>query len=214
MIYSIEGIIGAGKSTLCNILRSHSISVAPEPLGEWVLPRSDGGKPVNVLAEFYKDPRKRAYLFQSFCLRTRVEQVRDLAPLATHVIERSIDADAIFGTIQHRQGHMDATEYAVYRYNYRQAKKDTPRIQGRIYVKTSVTTAFERIQRRSRHGETAIDVAYLGELEKEHEAWLAKTDSNVLVVDGEQDFFDETVQAHLMEQVRAFLNVPGEQTVE
>ena len=161
MIYSIEGIIGAGKSTLCNILRSHSISVAPEPLGEWVLPRSDGGKPVNVLAEFYKDPRKRAYLFQSFCLRTRVEQVRDLAPLATHVVERSIDADAILepfntGRVTWTRQSMPSTVTTTGR------PKDTPRIQGRIYVKTSVTTAFERIQRRSRHGETAIDVAYLG----------------------------------------------------
>lgn len=212
MIYSIEGIIGAGKSTLCAILRTHGISVVPEPLGEWVLAHPDGGKPVNVLTEFYKDPNQRAYLFQSFCLRTRVEQVRGLAPLANHIIERSIDADAIFGSIQYQEGRMDPTEYAVYRYNYQQAKKDTPCIQGRIYVKTSVGTAFERIQQRSRNGETAIDVAYLSKLETEHEAWLAK-DPHVLVVDGEQDFFDEGVQARLLKQVHAFLIAPGEQTV-
>jgi deoxyadenosine/deoxycytidine kinase len=65
--------------------------------------------------------------------------------------------------------------------------RDTPTVNGHIYIKTSVETCLERISRRAREGEIGISKSYLQGLEEEHEEWL-QGQENVLVIDGEVDF--------------------------
>ncbi len=200
---SVEGLVGAGKSTALAFLEQSGLSVVQEPLSEWVV-NGQEGREFNVLEEFYRDPAKRAYLFQSFCLRTRCKIMKQLQPNTLYLIERGVDADGIFGAIQHENGCIDDVEYAVYLYNLARARDDTPRVSGRIYIKTSVETCMERIASRKRKGEENIDEHYLTQLEEKHEEWMEKED-NVLVIDGEADFTDVGVQINIVKRVKSFL---------
>jgi deoxyadenosine/deoxycytidine kinase len=204
MFISLEGNIGSGKSTLLDILKSSGLNIMQEPMSEWML-KGKKGYSINVLEEFYQDKDGYAYLFQSFCLRTRVRIMKNCDPTKLYILERGIESDGIFGAIQYQNGCMDEVEYAVYRYNLEQAKLDTPNVAKKIYIRTSIDTCIKRIAKRNRRGEEDISAAYLEQLENAHEHWLGN-DDNVLVVNGEENFTDELVRERLIETIKTFIH--------
>ena len=74
VVFSIEGNIGCGKTTLLKILEKElpTVSIINEPLGEW---ESIGGK-VNLLDQYYKNPERWGLTFQQFTLFTRARRCR------------------------------------------------------------------------------------------------------------------------------------------
>jgi deoxyadenosine/deoxycytidine kinase len=223
-IVSIDGLIGAGKSTLCDQLRVSGHAVAKEPLQEWRV----GGH--DLLQTFYNDPHRYAYLFQTHCLRSRVVQVQeglasfvsstppqDPTSAVTEIaadsseaeaplffMERGVASDAVFAETQHKMGHINDIEYASYRYQYEQARNDTPSPSGRIYVHASVDSCAARILSRSRNGEGAIDQGYLKLLDMAHEEWLQRERDRgvpVLVLDGEADMRNSAVAEQIIQSV-------------
>lgn len=176
---SIEGNIGAGKSTLCQQLRAGGFFTFEEPVVDWIVQGED------VLTAFYQNPVKYACMFQTLVLRTRVEQAKEWKSQRGFV-ERCVHSDRLFGAMQYRLGNMDPVEYGSYLYQFRQAVQDMPTpIVGHIYLKTSVDTCLARIAKRQRKGEQGITRSYLSLLEEEHDSWLNGL-SNVLVLDGEK----------------------------
>jgi deoxyadenosine/deoxycytidine kinase len=205
MIISLEGNIGAGKSTLLQLLEKNGVNIMQEPMAEWVL-KGKKGSPINVLEEFYADKDRYAYLFQSFCLRTRVRIMKNCDTNKLCILERGVDSDGIFGAIQYENGCINEVEYAVYLYNLKQAKLDTPNVEKRIYVRTSIDNCMQRIRRRHRRGEENISDSYLQQLEDKHEEWLGNQE-NVLVVDGNANFFDKEVVKEVIQQIKTFINI-------
>ena len=66
---SIEGNIGAGKTTFLKILNEKlnlPFEIIPEPVSEWQNLEYNKEK-INLLDLFYKDPIKYGYIFQSYC---------------------------------------------------------------------------------------------------------------------------------------------------
>ena len=61
-MYSLQGNIAAGKSTLLDILDDLRFDVVPEPITKWQQTTSAGG---NLLELFYNDTERWAYTFQS-----------------------------------------------------------------------------------------------------------------------------------------------------
>lgn len=61
-IYSIEGNIGAGKTTLINLINKYNnnIIVIEEPIKEW---KNLGGN--NLLNEFYTNPKRWGFFLSS-----------------------------------------------------------------------------------------------------------------------------------------------------
>ena len=181
---SIEGNIGAGKSTLCRQLRAGGFFTFEEPVVDWTVQGEDGTSH-SVLTAFYRNPVKYACTFQQLVLRTRVEQAKEWKSKRGFV-ERCVHSDRLFGAMQYRLGNMDPVEYGSYLYQFRQAVQDMPTpIVGHIYLKTSVDTCLARIAKRKREGEQGINRSYLSLLEEEHESWLVGL-SSVLVLDGEK----------------------------
>ncbi len=63
MLLSLEGNIGAGKSTFIKILQKNLINIyetIPEPVAEW---QNISGKGGNLLELLYSDPKRWAYTF-------------------------------------------------------------------------------------------------------------------------------------------------------
>ena len=197
MLISVEGNIGAGKTTFCKLLAQQGYKVSLEPIANWNV-TDEVGEVHNVLHAFYQAPQKYACMFQTLVLRSRVEQCR---PIHHGFLERCVHSDKLFGSLQRRLGNMTAVEYATYLFQFRQAVRDTPTVQGHIYIKTSVETCLERISKRAREGESGISKSYLQGLEEEHEQWF-QGQENVLVIDGEVDF--KANMDFLVLQVEAF----------
>ena len=192
---SIEGLIGAGKSTLAAILRDAGVTgVVDEPIRDWKV----GG--IDILDAFYEDPQKYAYLFQSYVLRTRLKQVKDAS-----IVERSLFSDSIFAEAQYRLGNMTELEYETYKVMYKDAVESIGSCAGRIHVVTSIDTCLQRIQDRNRNGEAGIRREYLELLHELHQTKIAK-EKHVLVVDGETDFRDPAVREFLVLRIRSFLH--------
>jgi len=190
VLISVEGLIGAGKSLLCEILKDHDFTVVVEPVEMWD----------NAFTAFYNDPKKYACMFQTLVLRTRVDQLREIS---NGFVERCVHSDKLFGTVQHALKNMDDIEYCTYLYQYNQAVTDTKTIHGYIYVKTSVDTCIKRIDQRNREGESGISKDYLRLLEAEHEKWL-NNEKNVLIIDGEADFRSPDVVQKIVSQINYF----------
>ena len=201
---TVEGNIGAGKSTFLKVLKQHGFNILQEPLSEWIVQNPDGTT-TNVLKEFYKDPEKNAYVFQSFCLRSRCKIMKTMKPDQTYLLERGLHADGIFAATQYEEGRIRPLEYSVYLWELEEAKKDTPSIHKRIYIRTSPETCLRRVKERNREGEENITLEYLNLLHTKHEEWLAtRDDGNILLLEG-IDYLDEATHEQVVEKVRAFI---------
>lgn len=192
---TIEGLIGAGKSTLVGILKENGFKdVFTEPISEWNVQGFD------VLKAFYSDPKRYAFVFQTYCLQTRVNQLRQAS-----IAERSLLSDSMFASAQHRLGNMDDLEFAIYNTVLADATSRAPKCRGHIYVRTSPKTCLSRIMGRSRDGEDVVGVDYLELLEELHESYFGKLGKQkVLIIDGEEDFHDPVIQKVLVGRIREF----------
>ena len=75
ILLSIEGNIGAGKTTFLRLLNENlkiPFEVVPEPVADW---QRFGGpdKKFDLLDLFYREPKKYAYIFQSYCFFSRLK---------------------------------------------------------------------------------------------------------------------------------------------
>ncbi len=95
-IFSIEGSIGSGKSTLIrelkNKLDTNWIFVL-EPISEWNDVKDKAGE--NILTKFYKNQQKYAFSFQMMAYISRLARLKQVIrdhPKAVIITERSIFA--------------------------------------------------------------------------------------------------------------------------
>lgn len=178
-VVTIEGLIGAGKSTLKAWLEAECarqelpIVFVDEPVETWQSIVDENG--VCVLTRFYEDPAKWAFSFQMMAYISRLhllDSARKENPHALIVAERSLSADRhVFAQMLHDSGDISTIDFAIYLkwFDYFAAKFEPEMI---IYLDTPVDLAIERIARRSRDGEAAIDAAYIERLKTYTDTWI------------------------------------------
>lgn len=106
ILLSIEGNIGAGKTTFLRLLNENlglPFEIVPEPVDDWQH-FSGETQNINLLELFYKEPKKYGYIFQSFCFYSRLKnwtQNQHKFKEEILIFERSIYSDKfiIFTTI-------------------------------------------------------------------------------------------------------------------
>jgi len=190
LIVSIEGNIGAGKSTLIETLRSEfdsTILFLQEPVDMWTSIR-DSETDETVIQRFYKDPAKYAFSFQVLAYATRLSLLRKM--IADHpecrmiVCERSLDADKyIFAKMLHEDGMIDEIQYKIYEtfFNEFSASFD---LDGVVYLDVDPTVCHERVAIRNRDGEEGISLDYLYRCREFHENWLKDNPLTLKIVEG------------------------------
>ena len=203
-MYFVEGNIGSGKSTFLKKLSSE-FKVVQEPVDEWSKIRNDNGK--NILEEFYEDPQRNAYLFQSIAFRSRIRNITDLDESV--IVERSIYTDRmVFAEVCKEEGNINEIEWNDYTDWFDFIVKHIGfKPRGFIYLRAEPEKSYERINKRNRSGESNISLDYLRKLHVRHDKWLVNED-NVLVLDVTEDF--ESNPAHLekmVQKVRDFVKV-------
>jgi deoxyadenosine/deoxycytidine kinase len=200
-MYFVEGNIGSGKSTFLKKL-STEFKVVQEPVDEWSKMRNANGK--NILEEFYEDPERNAYLFQSIAFRSRVKNITDLDESV--IVERSIYTDRmVFAEVCKEDGNISEIEWNDYTEWFDFVVKHIGfKPKGFIYLRTDPEKSYERINKRNRSGESNISMDYLKKLHERHDKWLYH-DANVpvLVLDVTEEF--ESNPEPLVQKVRDFV---------
>lgn len=197
----VEGNIGSGKSTFLTHLANEGIKVVLEPVDEWTKMKNANGK--NIIEEFYSDPTRNAYLFQSVAFRSRM---KNITHKDGYFIERSIFTDRnIFAQTCREDGLIGDIEWDDYVSWFdwlTQEFKVSPK--GFIYLRCEPEVSFERIKKRNRSGEEAISFEYLKKLHEKHDEWLLNEKSTkVIVFNVNEENTPEKIQ-EMIDTVKAF----------
>jgi deoxyadenosine/deoxycytidine kinase len=184
----VEGNIGTGKSTLLTQLSAHC-KVILEPVDEWTQMKNANGK--NILEEFYSDPVRNAYLFQSIAFRSRMKNIVNKCD-DTCFVERSIYTDRnVFAKTCREDGLIGDIEWNDYVSWFDWLTTEFQvQPKGFVYLRCEPEVSLTRIKKRNRPGEENISLEYLKKLHAKHDEWLLNA-HDVLVIDVNKD---DTVQ--------------------
>jgi deoxyadenosine/deoxycytidine kinase len=194
-IFSIEGNIGSGKSTLIDLFKNKSDNdnyyYLEEPVSLWNEVKDSQG--VTILEKYYRDPKKYAFAFQMMAYITRVSSIKNkinsLPPDSIILTERSIYTDReIFAKMLYDSGNIEDIEYSIYLKWFDEFK--TINLDGIIYIQTSPELCSKRVEQRNRKGET-IALEYLKNCHNYHESWINNSSVPVFYVDGRPEQSNE-----------------------
>jgi deoxyadenosine/deoxycytidine kinase len=192
-IISVEGNIGAGKTTIIEQLEQQykdikSVLVVREPVSVWESIKDSDGE--SILSKFYKDPQKYAFSFQVMAFVTRLSLIRNLIkdnPDCKLIIcERSLEADRkIFAKMLYHDKMIDEINYKIYIKFYNEYKNDF-KLNGLVYMHTDEDICYKRVQKRNRKGEDVVPLEYLKKCKEYHQDWLINK-KNILVINANAD---------------------------
>ena len=187
LLYSIEGNIGAGKTTflraieqsLCEQGRT-DIRIIYEPVDTWSKIKDDQDK--TILQNFYENPVKYAFAFQIMAFTSRLHLLRSeiakYPDCKIFLCERSLEADAhVFAKMLFEDGRMDSMSYQIYRQLYENSICEYA-VDKTVYLRMSPEVCMERIRIRNREGEETISLEYLQKCNAYHEDWLMRTEDD------------------------------------
>lgn len=197
-IYSIEGNIGSGKSTIIKNLKKalynlnyKNVIYLPEPVDVWESIKDNSGK--NIIERYYENQEEYAFSFQMMAYISRIHQLRTAIKNnqgSIIITERSVLTDKnVFAKMLYDDKKIKEIDYAIYLKWFDEFIKEIP-ISGIIYIKTTPETASERVVKRNRKGET-IPLEYLRLCNTYHDNWLLNEKIPILQMDGSADFLNE-----------------------
>jgi deoxyadenosine/deoxycytidine kinase len=196
IIISIEGNIGSGKSTILEKLEEYTNNrcdlkfvFLKEPVDIWE-GIQDPNTGENIIQKFYQDQSKYAFPFQVMAYASRLSMLRNAIQYKTAdiiVCERSLDADKyIFAKMLYDEGKIDEISYQIYNYFYKEYMADL-QLDGIIYINADAKVCHERINKRSRLGESGIPLEYLQKCQSYHDEWLKNTATVVYNINANVD---------------------------
>lgn len=174
MHIAIVGNIGAGKTTLAELLAKHYNC---EALFETV-----DDNP--YLEDFYNDMKRWSFNLQIYFLNSRFNQILDIDRNKRFVVQdRTIYEDAyIFADNLHDMSLMTARDYENYLSIFDSIKQFIKPPDLLIYLRASVPTLVSNIQRRGRQYEAGIRLDYLSSLNEKYEKWIGGYNEGKLMI--------------------------------
>lgn len=210
VIVSVEAAIASGKSTLLGLVEKElgmDVYVVQEPVLEWQA--IDGNPEHNLLDKFYQDSSRWGYSFQTYVFLTRVRAVENAIEFLRKegrlettaiLVERSYLTDKeTFGSILLENGSITGVEWAMYESWWNWLIKKTPLFSGHIYMRTSVDTVMQRLNKRNRGEESGVSLDYQSKLITKHEQWVARQQAKntpLLIVNADVDFLTNEDHLH------------------
>jgi len=164
MHIAIAGNIGSGKTTLAGLLSKHY---------NWEAHYEDvDDNP--YLNDFYDDMQRWSFNLQVYFLNSRLNQILNIRKSGKTVIQdRTIYEDAyIFAPNLHSMGLMSTRDFENYftLFNLMTSLIQPPDLL--VYLRASVPTLVNQIQKRGREYENSIRLDYLKRLNERYEAWI------------------------------------------
>ena len=210
-IFSIEGNIGSGKSTLVRVLGKNLHHIAnktviyvQEPVSEWDNIKDRNGK--TILEKFYADQHKYAFSFQMMAYISRLALLKRVIkenPNAILITERSVFTDKeVFAKMLYDEGKIEEVNYQIYLKWFDEFIEDIP-ITGLIYINTTPEKSKERVNIRARPGEN-IPLEYLKQCHNYHTKWIDNFKKPVSLFDGNTDFID-SLEINSLNKISSFI---------
>lgn len=184
MHIAIAGNIGSGKTTLTKMLaRNFGWQPHFEPVDN---------NP--YLDDFYKDMKRWAFNLQVYFLNKRFKDVVEISRSSNTVVQdRTIFEDAcIFAPNLHDLGMMSDRDFKNYSDLFSLMVSLVKLPDLLIYIRSSVPTLIEHIERRGRNFEQSIRIDYLKGLNVRYENWIKDYNGRLIVIDGDKyDFLND-----------------------
>lgn len=187
---AIDGVIGAGKTTLARRLADYVE-------GALVLEQLSDNP---FLERFYEEPDRWAFQAQLSFLASRFRQQKSLRARDLFrdlvVTDYTFDKDRIFAHV-----NLEADELQLYETLYTGMEEAVPRPDLVIYLQSTVDRLVEQIAERGRGYDESIERPYLEELNEAYNRYFFNyTKSPLLIVNADRSNFEEDGQ--LVELVR------------
>ncbi|QIA09293.1 deoxynucleoside kinase [Draconibacterium halophilum] len=164
MHIAIAGNIGAGKTTLSELLAKHY---------KWT-PHYEDVDENPYLNDFYNDMQRWSFNLQIYFLNSRFKQIIDIRKSGKTIIQdRTIYEDAeIFAPNLHAMGLMGTRDFNNYKslFDLMASLIQPPDLL--IYLRASIPTLVNQIQKRGREYENSIRLDYLKQLNERYETWV------------------------------------------
>ena len=175
---AVEGPIGAGKTTLTNLLA--------DSLNYETFLEQPSENP--FLPDFYINPSQAALATQLFFLFQRVKQIQELKQgdifLNKRVSDFLLDKDKLFA-----KATLSSEELKLYEQIYQYLAIDLPTPDLVIYLQASTKTLYERVMHRGIEMEKTISFDYLDLLNETYKVFFFEYErSPVLIVNS--DYLD------------------------
>ena len=181
---AIAGNIGAGKTTLTQLLSKHY---------KWI-PQFEDVDHNPYLYDFYEDMPRWSFNLQIYFLNSRLAQLLEIQQGTETVIQdRTIYEDAhIFAPNLHDMGLMNKRDFENYFTFFETLKRMVKPPDLLIYLNASVPTLVGQIQKRGREYEENIRLDYLKKLNEFYNKWIEDyKEGPLLIIDADTNKFAE-----------------------
>jgi len=178
---AIEGVIGAGKTSLAKLLA--------ESLNGYLVLENPEENP--YLEDFYRDPRRYSFQAQVFFLLNRYRQLSNLPQQdlfhSCLIADYLFAKDRIFATI-----NLEQRDWVLYQRVSTLLEKELPKPDLVIYLQSNMERLWTNIRHRNRGYEKAITAEYLKALNEAYNTFFFRyTETPLLVINtSEIDFIN------------------------
>jgi deoxyadenosine/deoxycytidine kinase len=165
MHIAVAGNIGAGKTTLTELLAKNYL---------W-LPHYEDVDENPYLNDFYNDMQRWSFNLQVYFLNSRFKQILAIKQSEKTIIQdRTIYEDAeIFAPNLHAMGLMSTRDFNNYKTLFDLMISLVKPPDLLIYLRGSIPTLVNQIQKRGREYENSIRLDYLKQLNDRYEKWIS-----------------------------------------
>lgn len=187
MLISVAGNIGSGKTTLTTLLAKHY---------NWDAHFEDVDENP-FLNDFYNDMQRWSFNLQVYFMTNRITKIQEIREGGKDAIQdRTLYEDAyIFAPNLHSMGLMTTRDFETYFALFKLQETFIQPPDVLIYLRASVPTLVNQIQKRGRDYEESIRLDYLKCLNERYEAWISTYDQGkLLVVDVDTNNFSENAE--------------------
>ena len=178
MHIAVSGNIGAGKTTLTQMLSKHygwEMRLEPVVVNPY-------------LEDYYKDIKRWSFALEVYFLKERFRDVLDIAHTNKTIIQdRSIfEGVYVFVENNYRQGNLSETDFRTYMELFDLITNITKNPDLMIYLRKSVPELVRQIQKRGRDYEQTMQLDYLEGLNNRYEDFIFnKYKGEVLVIESD-----------------------------
>ena len=176
MHIAIAGNIGAGKTSLTELLAKHY---------KWEAHFEDViDNP--YLDDFYNHMERWSFNLQIYFLKSRFQQLLKIKESKKPIIQdRTIYEDAhIFAPNLKAMGLMNQRDFKNYQELFELLESLIKGPDLLVYLRSSIPNLVNKIHKRGRDYENSISIDYLSRLNERYEAWISTYDKGeILVID-------------------------------
>lgn len=186
MHIAIAGNIGSGKTTLTKLLAKRY---------GWI-PKFEPVDNNPYLDDFYKDMNRWSFNLQVYFLNKRFKEIVEIAQSNDTIVQdRTIFEDArIFAPNLHDQGFMTDRDFENYSDLFDLMISLVKLPQLMIYIRSSIPTLVNHIEKRGRSFEQSIRIGYLTGLQKRYENWINSYKGDLIIIDGDNINFEDNAE--------------------